>query len=97
MNLLKNLAALAIRKQVTGALRAHCPEPLRDALETLLADDQAVTAIRNHIASKLKDPAAITADSLLRLELPDTARRLLSDNDELLRYLVDTARSRLGA
>lgn len=97
MNLLKNLAALAIRKQVTGALRANCPESLRTALETLLADDQAVTAIQNHIASKLKDPAAITADSLLRLELPDTARRLLSDNGELLRYLVDTARSRLGA
>ena len=94
MSFLKNLAALAISKQVTDTLRRNCPADLSAALEQLLSDQDAVAAIRNFIAAQLKTPDNITRDALLGLALPDSARRLLSDSPALLDYLVDTARAK---
>lgn len=95
MSFLKNLAALAISKQVTDTLRRNCPADLSAALEQLLSDQDAVAAIRDFIAAQLKTPDNITRDALLGLALPDSARRLLSDSPALLDYLVDTARAKL--
>ena len=95
MNFLKNLAALAISKQVTDTLRRNCPADLSAALEQLLSDKDAVAAIRDFIAAQLKTPDNITRDALLGLALPDSARRLLSDSPALLDYLVDTARAKI--
>ncbi|HIX89054.1 MAG TPA: hypothetical protein H9976_08070 [Candidatus Akkermansia intestinavium] len=95
MSFLKNLAALAISKQVTDTLRRNCPADLSAALEQLLSDQDAVAAIRNFIAAQLKTPDNITRDALLGLALPDSARRLLSDSPALLDYLVDTARAKI--
>ncbi len=95
MSFLKNLAALAISKQVTDTLRRNCPADLSAALEQLLSDQDAVAAIRDFIAAQLKTPDNITRDALLGLALPDSARRLLSDSPALLDYLVDTARAKI--
>lgn len=95
MSFLKNLAALAISKQVTDTLRRNCPADLSAALEQLLSDQDAVAAIRDFIAAQLKTPDNITRDALLGLDLPDSARRLLSDSPALLDYLVDTARAKI--
>ena len=95
MSFLKNPAALAISKQVTDTLRRNCPADLSAALEQLLSDQDAVAAIRDFIAAKLKTPDNITRDALLGLALPDSARRLLSDSPALLDYLVDTARAKI--
>lgn len=95
MSFLKNLAALAISKQVTDTLRRNCPAALSAALEQLLSDKDAVAAIRDFIAAQLKTPDNITRDALLGLALPDSARRLLSDSPALLDYLVDTARAKI--
>ena len=95
MSFLKNLAALAISKQVTDTLRRNCPSDLSAALEQLLSDQDAVAAIRDFIAAQLKTPDNITRDALLGLALPDSARRLLSDSPALLDYLVDTARAKI--
>lgn len=95
MSFLKNLAALAISKQVTDTLRRNCPADLSAPLEQLLSDQDAVAAIRDFIAAQLKTPDNITRDALLGLALPDSARRLLSDSPALLDYLVDTARAKI--
>lgn len=95
MSFLKNLAALAISKQVTDTLRRNCPADLSAALEQLLSDKDAVAAIRDFIAAQLKTPDNITRDALLGLALPDSARRLLSESPALLDYLVDTARAKI--
>lgn len=96
MSFLKNLAALAISKQVTDTLRRNCPAALSAPLEQLLSDNSAVAAIRDYIAAQLKTPENITRDGLLGLNnLPAAARRLLSDTPALLDYLVDTARAKL--
>lgn len=95
MSFLKNLAALAISKQVTDTLRRNCPAALSAALEQLLSDQDAVAAIRDFITAQLKTPDNITRDALLGLALPDSARRLLSDSPALLDYLVDTARAKI--
>lgn len=95
MSFLKNLAALAISKQVTDTLRRNCPAALSAPLEQLLSDNSAVAAIRDYIAAQLKTPENITRDALLGLALPAAARRLLSDTPALLDYLVDTARAKL--
>lgn len=95
MSFLKNLAALAISKQVTDTLRRNCPADLSAVLEQLLSDQDAVAAIRDFIAAQLKTPDNITRDALLGLALPDSARRLLSDSPALLDYLVDTARAKI--
>ena len=93
MGLLKNLAAMAIRKKVVSALEANCPPSLRDALTTLLADNAAVTAIQNFVMANLKTPAAITPDALKGLEVPSAIRELFEATPRLLIYLSKVAKA----
>lgn len=96
MGLLQNLAAVAIRNKVVGALRAGCPAELSEALETLLEDKAAVNAIQGLVAANLKTPAGINAAAVLGLEMPQTAKDLLVDTPALVDYLVRTAVSKLS-
>lgn len=96
-NFLQSLAALAIRTQVIASLRSQCPAELKVALEDLLAHESAVTAIQNLVAANMKTPGAITGEAILALDLPARAREILTTTPALLRYLVDTARAKLGA
>ena len=95
MGLIQNLAAIAIRNKVVGALRAKCPADLTEALETLLADKAAVAAIQGLVAANLKSPAAITEAAILGLDVPAGSKELLAANPELVGYLVRTAIGKL--
>ena len=79
MGLLQNLAAVAIRNKVVGALREGCPAALKDALESLLSDK-----------------AAINAESIMGLTMPQESKDLLAATPALVDYLVRTAVSKLS-
>ena len=93
MGLLKNLAALAIRKKVVSALEANCPPSLKEALDKLLADKDAVTAIQNFVMANLKTPLSITPDALRGLEMPPAIKELFAETPKLLIYLSKVARA----
>jgi hypothetical protein len=95
MGLIQNLAAIAIRNKVVGALRADCPSELMEALEALLADKVAVAAIQGLVAANLKSPAGITDTAILGLDMPAGSKELLAANPELVNYLVRTAVGKL--
>lgn len=96
MGLLQNLAAVAIRNKVVGALRDGCPADLKDALEKLLADKEAINAIQGLVGANLKTPAGINAEAILGLSMPQTAKDLLAATPALVDYLVRTAVSKLS-
>ena len=96
MGLLQNLAAVAIRNKVVGALRESCPEELKPALENLLADKIAINAIQGLVGANLKSPAAINAAAILSLEMPQPSKELLEATPALVEYLVRTAVSKLS-
>lgn len=96
MGLLQNLAAMAIRNKVVGALRDGCPEDLKPALEALLADKQAVAAIQGLVGANLKTPCGITAAAICGLEMPAASKELLAATPELVDYLVRTAVGKLS-
>ena len=96
MGLLQNLAAMAIRNKVVGALRDGCPEDLKPALEALLADKQAVAAIQGLVGANLKNPSGITAAAICGLEMPAASKELLATTPELVDYLVRTAVGKLS-
>ena len=95
MGLIQNLAAIAIRNKVVGALRAECPAELTEALESLLADKAAVAAIQGLVASHLKSPAGITEPAILGLDVPAASKDLLAATPALVSYLVRTAVGKL--
>lgn len=96
MGLLQNLAAVAIRNKVVGALREGCPADLKDALESLLADKAAINAIQGLVGANLKNPAAINAESIMGLTMPQESKDLLATTPALVDYLVRTAVSKLS-
>lgn len=93
MGLLQNLAAMAIRKKVVAALEANCPPSLKEPLTQLLADKAAVTAIQNFVMANLKDPAAITPETLKALEVPAPIKELFEATPRLLIYLSKVAKA----
>lgn len=90
------MAAIAIRNKVVGALRDGCPADLKDSLEQLLADKEAVAAIQGLVAANLKSPAGINAEAVLALPMPQASADLLRENSALVDYLVRTAVSKLS-
>lgn len=96
MGLLQNLAAVAIRNKVVGALREGCPADLSSALEQLLADKVAINAIQGLVGANLKSPAGINATAILGLEMPQASKDLLTATPALVDYLVRTAVSKLS-
>lgn len=96
MGLLQNLAAVAIRNKVVGALKESCPAELSRLLETLLADKAAINAIQGLVGANLKNPAGINAESILGLDMPQASKDLLASAPALVDFLVRTAVSKLS-
>lgn len=96
MGLIQNLAAIAIRNKVVGALRENCPADLKESLEQLLADKDAVAAIQGLVGANLKTPAGINAEAVLGLQMPQASADLLRATPALVDYLVRTAVSKLS-
>lgn len=96
MGLLQNLAAVAIRNKVVGALRADCPADLKDSLEKLLADKDAINAIQGLVGANLKNPAGINAAAISALTMPQDSKDMLASTPALVDYLVRTAVSKLS-
>lgn len=64
MGFLQDLAAAAIRAQVTATLRANCPPELRDELEELLANAASVASIQQAVTTALSAKTTLTAEAL---------------------------------
>jgi hypothetical protein len=92
MGLLQNLAAIAIRNKVMGNLRANCPEGIKDALETLLANKEAVAIIQKFVTEAMKTGGKIQAEAVTTLPFPAEIQQLLADTPKLVTYLVLAAR-----
>lgn len=93
MGLLQNLAAMAIRKKVVAALEANCPPSLKEALDTLLADNAAVSVIQNFVMAHMKDPSSITADALKSLNFSPAVAALFESTPKLAIYLSKVAKA----
>ncbi len=91
MGLLEHIAAAAIRNRMVSALRERCPAPLKEALETLLGDQEAVTAIQKLATAAHAGQAGVTAESLLGLPLAPATATLLQQNPPLVTFLVAAA------
>lgn len=96
MGLLQQLAAAAIRNKILAALRENCPTALREPLEALLANSEAVAAIQRFVSSALNHPEELRLEALLALPLPEESGNLLARHPELADYLLATARSRMA-
>ncbi|MGN0868729.1 MAG: hypothetical protein ACI4O9_04295 [Akkermansia sp.] len=85
MGFLQDLAAAAIRAQVTATLRVNCPPELREALEELLTNAAALATIQQAVTAALSAKTALTAEALEPLGL----------RPELAAFLLRTANAKL--
>lgn len=92
MGLLQNLAVIAIRNKVISNLRSNCPEGIKDALETLLSNKEAVSTIQNFVTDAMKSGTPIKLDSVTSLPFPAEIKQLLADTPKLVTYLAMAAR-----
>ena len=85
MGLLQNLAAVAIRNKVMANLRANCPEGIRNELETLLGNKEAVGIIQNFVTEAMKGGGKIQVEAVTTLPFPAeiraTGRKELDTNE----------------
>lgn len=95
MGLLEQLAAAAIRNNVISSLRSNCPADLKDALEKLLADKEAVTAIQNLVMGAMKNPDRLSAEAVLALPYDEATAALLAETPALVEFLVQTAQAKI--
>lgn len=93
MGLMEQLAALAIRKKVSATLRENCPAELKSALEELLGNENAVSAIQGILTAGMKNPISLRPDSLKSQLMESAASAVLQQFPGLLDYLVQTASS----
>lgn len=92
MGLLQNLAAVAIRNKVMANLRANCPEGIKNELETLLGNKEAVGIIQNFVTEAMKGGGKIQAEAVTTLPFPAEIQELLTATPKLVTYLVLAAR-----
>lgn len=95
MGLLEQLAAAAIRNNVISTLRSNCPADLKNALETLLADKDAITAIQNLVMGAMKNPDSLSAQAVMALHFGEDTAALLAETPALVDYLVQTALAKI--
>ncbi len=91
MGLLEQIAAAAIRNRMIAALRERCPAPLQEALESLLADKDAVAAFQKLATDARNGQAEVTAESILALPLSEATSALLQATPRLVKFLVIAA------
>ena len=77
MGLLQNLAAVAIRNKVMANLRANCPEGIKNELETLLGNKEAVSVIQKFVTDAMKGGGKIQAEAVTTLPFPAEIQELL--------------------
>ncbi|MBR6577264.1 MAG: hypothetical protein IKK73_09070 [Akkermansia sp.] len=92
MGLLQNLAAVAIRNKVMANLRSNCPEGIKNELETLLSNKEAVGIIQKFVTDAMKSGGKIQAEAVTTLPFPAEIQELLAANPKLVTYLVLAAR-----
>ncbi len=92
MGLLQNLAAVAIRNKVMANLRANCPEGIKNELETLLGNKEAVGIIQKFVTEAMKGGGKIQAEAVTTLPFPAEIQELLASTPKLVTYLVLAAR-----
>ena len=92
MGLLQNLAAVAIRNKVMANLRANCPEGIKNELETLLDNKEAVGIIQKFVTEAMKGGGKIQAEAVTTLPFPAEIQELLAATPKLVTYLVLAAR-----
>lgn len=92
MGLLQNLAAIAIRNKVISGLRANCPADIKNDLETLLANKEAIDVIQNFVTAAMKSGDPIPPEAIANLPFPPDIRQLLQLTPQLLTYLTTSAR-----
>ncbi len=91
MGLLEQIAAAAIRNRMIAALRDKCPAPLKEPLENLLADKDAVAAFQKLATDARNGKAEVTAESIMALPLSDATTALLQQTPRLVKFLVVAA------
>ncbi len=93
MGLLEQIAAAAIRNRMLAALRDRCPAPLKEPLESLLADNEAVAAFQKLATAAHAGKAEVTPESIAALPLSAPTATLLQENPRLVKFLVVAAAS----
>ncbi len=91
MGLLEQLAAAAIRNRMVAALRDKCPGPIKEPLEQLLADKDAVAAFQKLATAAHKGEAEVTAEAIMALPLAPETASLLQEKPRLVKFLVVAA------
>ncbi len=91
MGLLEQIAAAAIRNRMIAALRDKCPAPLKEPLESLLADKDAVAAFQQLATDARAGKADVTPESIMALPLSEATATLLQENPRLVKFLVIAA------
>ncbi len=91
MGLLEQIAAAAIRNRIIAGLRDNCPAQLKEPMEKLLADKDAVAAFQKLATDARAGKASVTAESIAALPLSEATATLLQENPRLVKFLVMAA------
>ncbi len=91
MGLLEQLAAAAIRNRIISGLRENCPTQLKEPMEQLLADKDAVAAFQKLATDARAGKAEVTVESITALPLSEATATLLQENPRLVKFLVMAA------
>ncbi len=91
MGLLEQIAAAAIRNRIVAGLRDKCPAPLKEALEQLLADKDAVAAFQKLATDARAGKAEVTPETIMALPLSEATASLLQATPRLVKFLVIAA------
>ncbi len=91
MGLLEQIAAAAIRNRIIAGLRDNCPGPLKEPMEKLLADKDAVAAFQKLATDARAGKAEVTVESITALPLAKATAALLQENPRLVKFLVMAA------
>ncbi len=91
MGLLEQIAAAAIRNRIISGLRENCPAPLKEPMESLLADKEAVAAFQQLATDARAGKAEVTVESISTLPLSEATATLLQENPRLVKFLVMAA------
>ncbi len=91
MGLLEQIAAAAIRNRIISGLRDNCPSQLKEPMDKLLADKDAVAAFQKLATDARAGKAEVTVESIMALSLSAATSTLLQENPRLVKFLVMAA------
>ncbi len=91
MGLLEQIAAAAIRNRIIAGLRENCPAQLKEPMEALLADKDAIAAFQKLATDARAGKAEVTVESISALPLSEPTSTLLQEHPRLVKFLVMAA------